>query len=50
MDSNTKSFGHTEIQEFLAFSSPEMRFLVDSSNKQSYITKVEIAPFPGNCS
>ena len=32
-------FGHTEMQELLAFSSIEVRFLVDSSkgsNKRSY--------------
>ena len=39
-----KIFGHTEMQEFLAFSSPEMRFLVDSSsysNKSLTNAKVE---------
>ena len=40
-----KIFGHTEMQEFLAFSSPEIRFLVDSSSCSNKVlqtaTKVE---------
>ena len=55
MDSNMKNFSHTEIREFLAFSS-EMRFLLDSSscsNKDLQAPKQNIygiALFPGNCS
>ena len=44
MDSNARKFLDTQMQEFLAFSSPEMMFLVQSSscsNKKSSNTKVK---------